>query len=58
MGDSGGRAVRRVFNTEFISSKIRVRTARSHKDVAEISAQLLNVSFVPGVAHSNNKLQN
>lgn len=41
----------RVFNTKFISATVRVRTTRSHKDVAETNTRLLNVSFVPGVAH-------
>lgn len=43
--------MRRVFNTKFISATVRVRTAKSHKDVAETNTQLLNVSFVPGAAH-------
>lgn len=40
----------RVLNTQFTSSKVRVKT-KKHKDVEETGTQLLNVSFVPGVAH-------
>lgn len=41
----------RVLNTVFLSLELRVKTTGNHKYMEEIATQLLNTSFVPGLAH-------